>query len=319
MLNEKQRIAAYVLLFFLLCWGFDHFLTLQEISASRYVLHTLTEVKILCRNKRRGRQASNAAFAKLKELEAKFNYFDPASELSQINREAYGQDLPISAEMRDVLALALSGSELSGGAFDITTTPLTRLYGFGTDSRRAPQRQDIQEQLTSIGWKKVRLDTERQTVRLLDRQTQLDLGGIAKGYAVDQAVAILRQYGIRQALVNAGGNIYALGQNRGKPWRIGIRHPRSPAENMEIIELRDAACATSGDYEQYFIDDNQQRYAHIFNPQTGRPANLENNLAAVTVIADTAARADMLSTACFVLGEARSAHIPEKKIFYKAE
>lgn len=314
-MNKKQRGLLILAALGLGWWLLDSLVFWTETSEQRYALHTLTEIKVICRSRAQGRRAIDAAFARMKELEKKFNYFDPDSELAQINQKAFRQEVPLSAEMNALLTLALAGSEISGGAFDITVTPISRLYGFGADKKQAPDRRDIQNQLPGVGWQNVRLDSQKQTVRLLQPRAQLDLGGIAKGYTVDEAVKVLRQYGIRHALVNAGGNIYALGQNHGQPWRIAIRNPRAVTENLRVFELRDEACATSGDYEQFFTEDGQ-RYAHIFNPQTGRPANLENNLASVTVIADSAARADLLSTACFVLGEEKSAIFPERKFFY---
>ncbi|MDR1997280.1 MAG: FAD:protein FMN transferase [Candidatus Margulisbacteria bacterium] len=326
MLNGNRRIASYVLAGILLLYCFEHFFLLKEITSQQYTLHTITEIKVLCRNERQGRRAVLAAFARLKELEEKFNYFSPASELSRLNKEAHAREMPLSDDMFGILTLALEGSALSDGAFDITATPITRLYGFGTDIRRAPDSARLQTAQKQVGWQNIRLDPQKQTIRLLNKNTLLDLGGIAKGYAVDEAVEVLRRHGIKQGLVNSGGNIYALGRNRGKPWRIGIRNPRAdtPAAlsaretALQTLELSDAACATSGDYEQYFMDGNK-RYAHIFNPRTGQPANQENNLASVTVIAATAARADLLSTACFVMGEEKSASLPEKKFFYYAE
>ncbi|MDR1453068.1 MAG: FAD:protein FMN transferase [Candidatus Margulisbacteria bacterium] len=314
-MNKKQRGLLILAALGLGWWLLDSFVFWQELSEQRYALHTWTEIKVICRSRAQGRRAIDAAFARMHELEKKFDYFDPDSELTQVNQKAFRQEMPLSADLHALLALALSGSEISGGAFDITVTPLSRLYGFGTDKKQAPDQRQIQDQLPGVGWQNARLDSQKQTVRLLHNRTQLDLGGIAKGYAVDEAVKVLRQSGIRSALVNAGGNIYALGQNRGQPWRIAVRNPRAVTENLQIFELRDEACATSGDYEQYFTV-HGQRYSHIFNPQTGRPANLENNLASVTVIADSAARADLLSTACFVLGEEKSAIFPERKFFY---
>ncbi|MDR2429134.1 MAG: FAD:protein FMN transferase [Candidatus Margulisbacteria bacterium] len=314
-MNKKQRGLLILAALGLGWWLLDSFVLWQEISEQRYALHTLTEIKVICRSRFQGRRAIDAAFARMKELEKKFNYFAPDSELAQINQKAFRQEIPLSADMHAILTLALAGSEISGGAFDITVTPISRLYGFGAGQKQAPDQRNIQNQLQGVGWQNVRLDSQKQTVRLLQPRAQLDLGGIAKGYAVDEAVKVLRRHGIHSALVNAGGNIYALGQNRGKPWRIAIRNPRASEETLQVFELRDEACATSGDYEQYFTEDGR-RYAHIFNPQTGRPANLENQLASVTVIADSAARADLLSTACFVLGEKKSAIFPERKFFY---
>ncbi|MDR1323975.1 MAG: FAD:protein FMN transferase [Candidatus Margulisbacteria bacterium] len=316
-MNKKQRGALLLAALCLGWWLLDSFVFWKEIAEQRYALHTLTEIRVLCRSRQQGRRAISAAFARMKELEEKFNYFDPDSELSQINQKAFRQEMPISDDMNAILALALAGSEISGGAFDITITPISRLYGFGADQKQKPDQRNIQKQLQSVGWQNVRLDNQKQTVRLLHSRTQLDLGGIAKGYAVDRAVETLRRYGIRHALVNSGGNVFALGQKRGKPWRIAIRNPRAVEETLQVFELSDEACATSGDYEQYFTADGQ-RYAHIFNPQTGRPANLENELASVTVIADSAARADLLSTTCFVLGAEKSSIFPEKKFFYNS-
>jgi thiamine biosynthesis lipoprotein len=310
-------MALYFSVFLLGSWGFDRYARLKEISASQYALHTLTEIKVLCRNERRGRQAILAAFQRIKELEEKFNYFSPSSELSNINKNAYAAEVKLSPDMHRILEQAVAGSRSTDGAFDITVTPVTRLYGFGTDSRRAPDAPELRQKIQSVGWQNIKLDAEKQTARLLNKDTLLDLGGLAKGYAVDEAVQTLRQHGITDALVNAGGNIYALGLNRGQKWRIGIRRPRAAADSAQIIELNNEACATSGDYEQYFLDASQRRISHIFNPRTGRPANLENGLASVTVIAATAARADLLSTACFVLGEEKSKKIAEKKYFYR--
>lgn len=300
-------------------YAIEHFLMIKEISAQRYVMHTLTEIKVLCRNERHGRRAINEAFERFKELENKFNYFNPHSELSAVNRKAYAQGIEISQDMYQIISLALEGSQLSDGAFDITVTPITRLYGFGTDKQQVPSGKNLNVKLQSVGWKNILLNPEQQTIRLTNKHTLLDLGGIAKGYAIDEAVVILKKHGIKNGLVNAGGDIYALGKNRGKMWRIGVRHPRNTTGNIQVIELSDQACATSGDYEQYFFDNNQKRNSHIFNPSTGRPANLENNIASVTVIAASAGRADMLATACFVLGEEKSQKIPEEKIFYRAE
>ncbi|MDR1114226.1 MAG: FAD:protein FMN transferase [Candidatus Margulisbacteria bacterium] len=316
-MNKKQRGALLLAALCLGWWLLDSFVFWKEIAEQRYALHTLTEIRVLCRNRPQGRRAISAAFARMKELEEKFNYFDPDSELSQINQKAFRQAIPISDDMNAILALALTGSEISGGAFDITITPISRLYGFGAEQKQKPDPRNIQKQLQSVGWQNVRLDSQKQTVRLLHSRTQLDLGGIAKGYAVDRAVETLRRHGIHHALVNAGGNIFALGQKHGKPWRIAIRNPRAVEETLQVFELSGEACATSGDYEQYFTADGQ-RYAHIFNPQTGRPANLENELASVTVIADSAARADLLSTTCFVLGAEKSSIFPEKKFFYNS-
>ena len=314
---RKDRVALYVVGFLVVIWLCNNFLLLKEYNDKRYYLHTITEIHILCRNQYQAQKAINAAYAQIKVVEHTINYFDPTSELSKINREAYAHPVTISAMMLDILTQAQEGSRISDGAFDITTTPITRLYGFGTNTNYVPQKQEIRETLTRVGYKNILLSTTNSTVQFLKPKMQLDLGGI-KGYAVDEAIKVLRKQGIKDGLVNAGGNIYAMGTNHGKPWRIGIRNPRDKeGTTADSFTLQNQGCATSGDYEQFFYKNNE-RITHIFDPHTGRPANLESGVISVTVITSNATWADILGKPCFIWGETKTKkQFPElQTIFY---
>lgn len=306
---RKERVLFLVVAFFMLSWLFNDFLLLKDYNDKRYYLHTVTEIHILCRNKYQAQKAIAAAYARIKTIEQEINYFDPTSELARINREAYDRPVTISADMADILSQSLEGSRLSSGAFDITATPITRLYGFGAAKNHLPSGREIDTALHNVGYQYVRLSTTNHTVRFLKPGLQIDLGGV-KGYAVDAAIAVLREHGIRHGLVNAGGNIYAMGTNRGKPWRIAIRNPRNKdAVTADFFTLSNQGCATSGDYEQFFFDTNK-RIAHIFDPHTGRPANLASGVISVTVVTSNATWADILSKPCFIWGQKKT-----KKLF----
>jgi thiamine biosynthesis lipoprotein len=313
---RKPLVVVYICLFLLLNWLFQNFITLKDINDKRYALHTITEIHVVSRNNFTAKKAIEEAYARIKEVEKTLNYFDIASQISLLNNRAYYEAVTVNNDVLAVLDAALEGSKKTAGAFDITTTPITRLYGFGTDEKRVPAKTEITSKLAAVGYQYIQINHEQKTVRFLKRGLMIDLGGILKGYAVDQAVAVLKKHGIKHALVNAGGNIYAIGNHRGKPWRVAIRDPRDLEHNIPIvIELENNACATSGDYEQYFYE-NKKRISHIFNPKTGLPSNLENGVMAVTVLADTATEADILSTGCFVLGKEKSDKIIPNKTFF---
>ena len=187
-------------------------------------------------------------------------------------------------------------AHLSHGAFDLTLGQLKELWGINTDHPYVPTEGERHRAMIGIGMDALQVDG--RVVSKRDPALQVDLGGIAKGYAVDRAVALLRQAGITSAAVNAGGDISLIGDRQGQPWRIGIQHPRKPGDVLVTLPLVDRAVVTSGDYERFFEQDGI-RYHHIFDPATGAPARLCQS---VTVIAANAATADALATAAFVLG-----------------
>lgn len=241
-------------------------------------------------------RASKIVFEEFKRLEALCNFFDKSSELSQLNEKG---SLVVSADLFALLKIAKSFAAASDGAFDVSVAPLSLIWKKAIREKTLPDPDVLTGVRALVGKENLYLDEATRRVVLLKEGVKIDLGGIAKGYAVDQAVARLREARITSALINAGGNIYAVGAHRNKSWQVGIRDPRKEGVVVEKIDLEDQAAATSGDYEQYFLFQNK-RYSHIINPKTGYPA--DSGIIAATVLAADATTADALSTACIVLG-----------------
>lgn len=243
-------------------------------------------------------------------LEKIFSRYDPDSELNRINREAGRGPVAVSAEMFEVLARARELSRLTEGAFDVTVGPLMEIWGFFPEREgKDPSPGEIGAVLSRVGWEKLELDRDRQTVRFLSPGLEIDLGALAKGYVVDRLAACLVEEGVDAALINAGGDIYGLGRHpEGRGWRIGVEHPRREGEILAVLELEDRAVATSGDYRNYFIRHNR-RYSHIIDPRTGEPAG--TGVVESTVLAPDCLTADGLTTALFVLGPERGLEILE--------
>ncbi len=236
-------------------------------------------------------------FAEFDRIDRQMSRYREDSELSRINREAAHAPLPLSSELFHLLATAQRVSELSEGAFDISFASVGYLYDYR--AARQPTSQQLQEAQSKVNYRAIKLDAQQQTVHLLQAGMRLDLGGIAKGYAVDKGLEVLQQAGVRHARLSAGGDMRLLGDKRGKPWIVGVRDPRAEAKQATVLPLSDTAVSTSGDYERFFIDDQGERVHHILSPQSGRPVHAVQS---VTVIGPDATTTDGLSTAVFVLG-----------------
>jgi thiamine biosynthesis lipoprotein len=241
----------------------------------------------------------------VQDLDRRLTLYDPSSELWALNRQAGGPPLPVSEPLWDLLERALAYSRETQGAFDVTIGPIVQTWGFLEGPRRVPSDEAIARARARVGYTKVELDPSRRTVRLTTPGMVLDFGGIAKGYALDRAVELLQQAGLRDALLNFGGEIYAMGTPDGgdRPWTLAVRHPRRPDRVWREFPVRDMAVSTSGDYERFFFQGGR-RYSHILSPWTGRP--VETDVVSVTVVAPSATEADALSTALFVMGPERA-------------
>jgi thiamine biosynthesis lipoprotein len=225
--------------------------------------------------------------------------FHKPSKLSEVNDHAGEGPFKPDPELLALIKESLRVADRSGGAFDPTIGPLSRLWNFSGGEPRLPEESEIAQALPKVGWQKVKIDETAGTIELPERGMALDLGGIAKGYALHRAAAVIRRLGVRNALVNAGGDILVVGEKApGRPWRIGIQDPRDPRGIAAVVDLRDRVILTSGDYERCFIKDGK-RYHHILNPRTGYPAE---GTQSVTIIAPEGVTADGTSTAVFVLG-----------------
>lgn len=247
------------------------------------------------------KKAIDEAFKEVKRIDLLMSNYKENSEVSQINRLKIGEDMKVSDEVMEVLRRSQEISRISNGAFDITVLPLMELWGFYSDNGRDAQPTDDETAnvLKHVGYTKIKLGKDNRVTKS-EEGVKIDLGGIAKGYAIDKAVQKLRSYGIKSAMVKAGGGFSCLGLKPDKKsWRIAIQHPRDKHRVFAILEVAGCAIATSGDYENYNIIKGK-RYSHIIDPRTGFPKG--DIPASVTVVAKDATAADGLSTAVFVLG-----------------
>lgn len=264
------------------------------------LMDTVAEISCFDSDHDKARNAVNKAFLEMRRIEKVFNKFDDSSEISKINKLAGDEEIAISPEVLKLTEDALYYSRISKGRFDITIGPLMEVWGFVSKNNSIPDDAAINKTLECVGYKNIILDTEKMTVHFLNKGVKLDFGGIAKGYAVDRARHILLSSGIKNGLINLGGNIFAAGSPPGrKYWRIGIQDPRVKNKLLLTLHLKDRAVSTSGNYERFFIS-NGKKYSHIINPVTGKSSQ---GIISVTVVADSAEEADALSTAIFVMGE----------------
>ena len=240
-------------------------------------------------------EGADLAFDRMKDIYEKFSVFRSGSQVNRLN----SRGTPVND--REIIGLterSIGISVQSEGAFDITIFPVLRTWGFYGGEKKIPSEEELDRAVSLTGYEKVRISEESMGFINGGPGHGLDFGGIAKGYAVDEAALILREQGIEDALIDAGGDIYAMGNNSGRYWRVGIRDPSGNGV-VGVIEVSDEAVATSGGYERYFEADGE-RHHHIFDPRTGYPAS--TGVASVTVRAPSAELADAWSTAFFVMG-----------------
>ncbi len=295
-MNKLSLYVVYCLLSVVLCGCQSR----QLYKDTRVLMGTFVEVVSPDKG------AAKIVFAEIRRIEDLLSKYKKDSEVAKLNQSG---ELRVSPETLHVLKRAGDFYAASGGAFDITVAPLMDLWGFTDKKYNLPKAERIREILKVVGMDKIIFDETNNTAKFSVPGMRIDLGGIAKGYAVDCAVNQLKKQGIKSALINAGGQVYCLGDKFGKPWRLAIKNPRAKRVSGYYLELKDMAIATSGDYEQYFIKGNR-RYSHIMNPKTGYPA--ASGIISVTVIAPDSLTADALATAIFVLGKEKGAELARK-------
>lgn len=246
--------------------------------------------------------AINAALDRMQAVDAKFNSRNPGSPVYAFNV----RNVPITdREILDVVKLALQIAKDTDGAFDITVEPLIELWGFYGDSPRLPEPEEIQNCLKKVGYSNLVLSDNQLQKKKAD--VRIDLGAIAKGYAIGQAAEVLKDQGVTSALIDAGGDIYALGTKASEMWKVGIRNPRGD-KILGYLEVEDLAVMGSGDYERFFERDGK-RYHHIFDPRTGYPAA---GLSGTTLVHPDPMVADGWNTALFVLGPEKGLDLVER-------
>lgn len=240
------------------------------------------------------------AFSVIQDVDARMSAVSSTSEIAEINSHP-GEPVTVSRDTFDLIAQANHISGATDGAFDVTIKPVVALWGIGSGRERIPSADEVQAALSLVDFRGVTLDEEQCTVQLDCDGMELDLGGIAKGYACDAAVQVLERHQVKHALIDLGGNIYAYGTKPdGSLWKVGVQNPIA-GENgyFGIISVSDRSVVTSGLYERFF-EEGEQIYHHIMDTSTGAPVH--NGLLSVTIVDQSSTEADALSTACFVLG-----------------
>ncbi len=279
----------------------------KQYKRSKFLLNTIVDITVVGQRKE-AQKAIAQAFEEIERIENLLSIYKNNSEISKINMKSGFSAVKVSADTINILDKSIEISEITDGAFDITIGPLMDIWGFRDGNKRKPSDKDIIEKKKLIGYKNINIDHSQSSVRLSFHGMQLDLGAIAVGFAVDKAIEKLKSIGIKDALINAGGEIYALGTPNGKrSWRVGIQHPRRNNELIGVLELKDKAISTSGDYENYF-EVNDKRYHHILSPYTGKPVE---GVMSVTVVSDKTVIADALSTAIFPMGAQKGMELIE--------
>ncbi len=248
----------------------------------------------------------------LESVNGLLSTYQSDSELSRFNRNPSTEWVAVSSELVTVLEEAHRISELSGGAFDVTVSPLVKLWGFGPSNEepQVPPASDIQTAMEKVGYRQVHSRYSLPALKKDRPDLSIDLSAIGEGYGVDRLAGFLEAQGIHNYLVDIGGEHRVKGHSsRGTPWRIGIERP-GERRLQQVIELNSGAVATSGDYRDYFEQDGQ-RYSHLIDPRTGRP--ITHPLVSVTVISTTAMRADALATALMILGPGQGFQLAERE------
>ncbi|MCX7702908.1 MAG: FAD:protein FMN transferase [Planctomycetota bacterium] len=273
----------------------------EEKEYVRYasVLGTSMKVIVHCKSREIAWAATEAAVKRVVDIERKMSRFLPESELYNLNRSAYNAPFVTSEELFEVIRRSLEFCEASGGALDITVVPLLEVYKNAAQKGVSPTKEDKEAALKRVGWQRVVLDIAKKSVRFAVEGMALDLGATAKGYAVDCALKVIEGYGIKNALVEIGGEVRVCGgQANGREWLIGITDPRKSHEYLRKVGFKEGAIATSGNYERYY-EVGGRRFSHIVDPRTGESCDYA---VSVSVIAADCFTADSLATAVSVLG-----------------
>jgi thiamine biosynthesis lipoprotein len=270
------------------------------------IMGTNIDLEIWHEDAARGEAALDAVIAEMHRIDRLMSHYKPESQLSRINARAAQEPVVVDPELFNLIRESLRFSQITEGAFDITYASVGYLYDYRNHVK--PDDAQIEAALPAVNWRNLILDEKQHSVRFERPGMRIDLGGIAKGYAVDRGIAILQERGVRHAAVTAGGDTRIIGDRFGRPWIVGIRHPDDKSKVITRIPLVDTAMSTSGDYERYF-DENGVRYHHILDPKTGKSAS---KVRSATILGPTAMETDGLSKTAFILGPEKAIEIIER-------
>jgi thiamine biosynthesis lipoprotein len=306
--QEGSKRLVWSLFFFLAIMASPH----PSNSFNLFKYHqvsmgTVVEITLVGEDEEAANKATLQSFQEIKRIEHLMSPWIDSSDVTRINQSAGKEWVKVSQETLRVIKKAREISELSEGGFDITVGPLTQLWRIARERGIPPSTEELKQKLDLVNFKDV-LVNPNKGVFLRKGGMAIDLGGIAKGHAVDRTFELLRTLGYKNLIVNAGGDLRVGGLKSDQPWSIGIQDPRSSEKIMARVSVSDAAIATSGDYEKFFIYQGK-RYHHIFNPKDGLPSD---GCQSVTIICKEGMVADALATAVFVLGPEKGYSLCQK-------
>jgi thiamine biosynthesis lipoprotein len=298
---HKRLLSVFVVVFpvfvTVLIRSGDVAAELLQYADTRPLMGTLVSMTVEGPRRDVLEQGVNDAYREMSRLSDMMNHYNPDSVVSQINRQAGAQPVTVPRELMEVLVMARRVSERSEGAFDITVGSL-KVWRFNPEKPGMPSPDEIRHALPLVNFRHVILNEKNRTVLLKQYGMRMDLGGIAKLYILEAGMHVLKQRGITHAMINGGGDVAVMGSHQGRPWRIGIRHPRRGDVLLGTVELTQGWVVTSGDYERYFFRDGK-RYHHILDPRTGYPTEGPQQ---VTLVANDIGRVNGYSLAIMVRG-----------------
>jgi thiamine biosynthesis lipoprotein len=273
------------------------------VRRSRSMMGTIFQITVAGMSEERADPVMRAALDEIDRLEGVLSEWREDSEVSAINRAAgNGRAIRVGEDTMRIVVTSNETSALSGGAFDLSWAALRGLYRFQPGEHHVPPLSEVRARLALVGWRDIVVDRDASTVRLAREGMALGTGGIAKGYALDRAAAVLREGGAENFMLFGGGQVLVHGRRGERPWRVGIQHPRDPAVYIGFIEATEGSIATAGDYEHAFVDERGRHWHHIIDLSTGLPSTASMQ---VTVLARDGLTADAVDTAAFILGPER--------------
>ncbi len=300
---KRSFFVLTAMLFFASCT--PHPKTVQKTEA---IMGTDITITVVARSAGEGEAAIDAGMAELRRLDAMMSLYKDGSEIARVNLAAGKRPVKVSPEMIEVVEDAAEVSKLSGGVFDITVGPLVVLWQMRLKEGKVPTDEEIARIRPLVNYRNIVIDKKASTIFLRKPGMIMDFGGM-KGYLADRVKDLLRKRGINDAIIAVAGDIWVLGHREdGKPWRIGVQHPREPDKILAVLDLSDRYVSTSGDYERFVIRE-KKRYHHIIDPRTGRPST---GVISATLIGDRGALIDPLAKAPFILGPEEGMKIVKK-------
>lgn len=281
---------------------------LKTVQKTETIMGTDVTITVVAKNEAEGAVAIDAAMAEVRRFDGMMSLYKDDSEITRVNLAAGKHPVKVSPEMIDVVEAADRVSGLTNGAFDVTIGPLVVLWQMRLKEGKTPTDKEIARIKRLVNYKNIIIDKRKSTLFLKNQNMIMDLGGM-KGYIADRVKDLIKKHGTDNAIIALAGDIWVLGRREdGKPWRIGVQHPREPEKTLTVLDLSDKYISTSGDYERYKIVE-RKRYHHIIDPRTGNPST---GVISSTLIGEQGALIDPLSKAPFILGPEEGLRIVKK-------